>query len=85
MIQSLADLELDIGRLEIRLALPGCRRHVTARVHRGDCERTEYEALVAEMEDHFSTRFCVEGRIQIYFQFCEASKGIMDLYTGHGS
>ena len=27
--------ELDIGRLEIRLALPGCRRHVTARVHRG--------------------------------------------------
>ena len=35
------------------------------------------------MEEHFAERIKVQGRTQTYFQFCEASKGITDLYVGH--
>lgn len=46
-------------------------------------ESVKYEKLLEEMEEHFAERFKVQGRIQTYFQFCEASKGITDLYVGH--
>lgn len=47
-------------------------------------EEVKYNDLIQDMLLHFQQRFQVEGVIQTYFQMCEASKGIADLFSNTG-
>ena len=47
-------------------------------------EQTKYAELCDGMLVHFQERFQIRGTIQAYFQMCEASKGVSDLFCNTG-
>ena len=48
-------------------------------------EKTQYAHLIDELHSHLEARYQIKGTIQSFFQQCEVSKVIEDLYRANGT